>query len=961
MKRCLTVVFLCAFIIPCLYSDSPPPRYELKSMLAELDAAFNLRISEWKVFEGDSPESIAPDYDHRAWQTGGIGYRWDKPNSSCWFRHRLVMPDRLGGLSVKGTEVRLKLGIDNGGKVYVNGEYLGEFTRSDGDFIISENARPGEEYVIVIEGLNRPGWGSLLDARLESSSSKALVKKAMPLLENIRFGLDMEFDRDRSKKARRAAKVCLDMLLENALREGDAKGIEKSIEEARKVFEKEFVDVIREEGRELLRETKEETGRLEASIAQMASDGGDPSYPRSTLTLSRQFQELAAKDLRSSEIRLAARGRWNADYIRDAVRRATREARTLCCDDVRAQVVPRYRTGPVAIRDGALWQGDQPLFLLGFGHFDQVRKDLSIFQDYGFNAAQLTLSVGSVLRSPEKDDHAYLDGLLAALDTAAEYNIALDVLLEVHGWPDWTFDEYPGLKCDDNHGFIKYKIDHPAARELLERFFAAIIPKLAEHPALFSYCLTNEPAYYDESEFSRQQFVKRLQSKHGTLEKLSNAWQMPVSSWDSISIPSGPEQVGPFSDWMTFNRDRLSEFHEFLAASVKKYDADTPVHCKQMAKLFDTSANILDSADPERLTRVGRLSGNDNWSYYRTWTEQDWHTDSYSVNWWRRSMFYDLQKSVMPGNPIFNSENHIIEDDTPKWVSPQHIRSHYWLDAIHGLAATTTWVWEHNTSPTVGDSMLTRPQCVEAAGRINLDMNRLATYVHKFPKIPSKVRLLFSQASIAGDEAYLTAMKKAYEGLYFLGHPIRFITDRQLSANVPADDLILIAPNTRRIEEAVYENTLRWVRAGGWLVASEDAFSTDEYGRPRDRSPLIAPNNSGLRNVGKGKVWYLPANNTGTDYRVLLNDLLDAVNAARPLRVTDELGQPISGIHHLSYVENDRIIAHLINVADDERTIRLNTPGKITGVTDLFDNTPQETLIELPPLTPLLLEIGTRH
>ncbi len=967
MKRCLTVFLLSLFVLPCLCSDSPPPRYALKSMLAEADAAFSLRILEWKVLEGDAPESIALDSDDRGWQTGGIGYRWEKPDSSCWFRHRLVMPDRLGGVDAEGMEVRLKLAIDNGGKVYINGEYKGEFAWREGDYLLTESARPGEEYVIVIEGLNRLGWGILLDACLESSSSKALAEKAMPLLENIRFGLSMEFDDIRSKRARCAAKACLDRLLGETPLKRDAEEIARSIEEARKTFEEEFMAVIREEGRELLRETKEETGRLEACIAQMASDGSDPSYPRSTLTLSKQFQELAANDLRSSEFRLAARGRWNADYIRDAVRRATREAETPIRADGRAQVIPRYRTGPVAIRDGALWQGNRPLFLLGFGHFGQVYNDLPIFQDYGFNAAQLTLGVGSVLRSPEEVSHASVDRLLEALDIAAEYNIALDVLLEVHNWPEWSFNTYPGLRSDDTHGFIKYKIDHPAARELLERFFAVVIPKLANHPALFSYCLTNEPAYYDESEFSRQRFVSWLQSKHGTLEELSDAWQMPASSWDSISLPSGPEQVGSYFDWMAFNRDRLSEFHEFLAASVRTYDPDIPVHCKQMATPFDTSANVLDSTDPERLTKLGRLSGNDNWSYYRSWIEQDWNTksynDLYSVNWWRRSMFFDLQKSIAPENPIFNSENHIIEDDAPAWVSPRHIRSHYWLDAIHGQAATTTWVWEHNPDGPVGfsHSILTRPQCVEAAGRTNLDLNRLATYIHKFPRIPSKVRLLFSQASIPGNEAYLTAMKKAYEGLYFLGHPIRFITDRQVSGNALPDDVILVAPNTTRVEDVVYDHILKWVRAGGWLVASGDTFSTDEYGRPRDRSPLIGPNDSGPCDVGQGKVWSLPAYTASTDYRDVLNDLLEAAGAARPLRITDELGRSIGGIHHLSYTDNDRIIAHVVSVADDERTIRLNTSGKITGVTNLIDGTPQGRLMEIEPLTPLLLEIGTLH
>jgi hypothetical protein len=77
--------------------------------------------------------------------------------------------------------------------------------------------------------------------------------------------------------------------------------------------------------------------------------------------------------------------------------------------------VPRYVTGPVEIRQGAFWQAERPLFFVGVGHFGQVRRDVPILSDYGFNIAQITISVGSVLPGENEVNMAPIDELVSVL------------------------------------------------------------------------------------------------------------------------------------------------------------------------------------------------------------------------------------------------------------------------------------------------------------------------------------------------------------------------------------------------------------------------------------------------------------------------------------------------------------------------------------------------------------------
>ena len=129
---------------------------------------------------GGEPGGENPDLDDSEWQTVPIGFKWNTPETNVWFRTRIKIPESRGGFSLSGRKMTLHLNVDNGGQVYVNGKFVGEFTWANGHYVLSENVKPGQEFLIAIRGINHIGWGQLKDANIEFSGLQEVQKELQP-------------------------------------------------------------------------------------------------------------------------------------------------------------------------------------------------------------------------------------------------------------------------------------------------------------------------------------------------------------------------------------------------------------------------------------------------------------------------------------------------------------------------------------------------------------------------------------------------------------------------------------------------------------------------------------------------------------------------------------------------------------------------------------------------------------
>jgi alpha-mannosidase len=153
-------------------------------LVESLDFLSKGSISTWKYstdFRGNPAEA---GFDDSAWDTLRLGQSISP--DSCWIRKEIVLPERLLGEPLTGP-VRFLVSVDDYGDLWVNGKLKGRFPW-DGEFTLTENARPGERFVLAIKAFNTGGPLRLLRARIAADVAAALAVDIERFTTGLRIG-----------------------------------------------------------------------------------------------------------------------------------------------------------------------------------------------------------------------------------------------------------------------------------------------------------------------------------------------------------------------------------------------------------------------------------------------------------------------------------------------------------------------------------------------------------------------------------------------------------------------------------------------------------------------------------------------------------------------------------------------------------------------------------------------------
>lgn len=520
----------------------------------------------------------------------------------------------------------------------------------------------------------------------------------------------------------------------------------------------------------------------------------------------------------------------------------------------------------------------RPIFFCGYGHFEQVKRDIGDMQKLGCNTIQIEIGPSQVLFPPGEHRKWDLDGdgafcggeeyiyekngfevnlaylktqIIPYLDAAAKANVAVCLLISPHYAPGWIFEKYPALRSK-NVGFLKYNIYHPRAIEMLDTYLDAILPLLAGHPALSSICISNEPAFNtmcdcavagerhellptEDRADSVQNMLgvwrAHLAEKYADIAELNEKWGSGYAGFDEIGMPQA-DDCAEFFEWQCWNEQLFADWHRHIAQTVKSHLPDTPVHAKFMP-VFGTVENeyhrrfLKYGIDPEMFAEFCDFSGNDAWSF-----EGRAHLPlTYKLEW------YDYLSSLRRA-PIDNSEDHVIEDRDRNYsaVQAQRIYADMWQGAVHGRSFSQIWVWERTNNPnaTANGSILHRPDCVEAVGRAALDLNRLAYEAAALQDCARRAAILYSKPTRVYNRNYPSVMHKAYEGMLFAGIRPYFITERNISRLGEFD--VLVVPEVTNVYRVTAEKILNYAENGGRVVLVTDGGQL--LGRDENNKPL---------------------------------------------------------------------------------------------------------------------------
>ena len=691
--------------------------------------------------------------------------------------------------------------------------------------------------------------------------------------------------------------------------------------------------------------------RLRATVEELERRGLGAAS-RVTLTVLENFIPWVAADLAAGKIDRA----W--DTIRLLQQMAAREearAQAIVDGQTGDFSVPRYVTGPLEISraqaigtrrhpDGRTERG--PVLFTGYGHFGQVKTDIEKLPGYGCNIIQVEFGPDSVLPREDGTSDRATDEFLALCDRAAQANVSVILLLSPHYFPRWAFEKWPEL-ADCRGGFFTFCVHDPRARSVLEKSLRQVIPRVMNHPALHSVCLSNEPICVDLSacRVTAKAWPAWLEKRHGTIAALNERWRTTHADFASIPVPAPDFEAMPDClDFIRFNSETFAGFHRWMADLVHEMAPGLAVHAKiMMGAHFSKTLHGFWSVDPEAFAALSQYNGNDAYSLY----------DKMGGNWnngWRHCQAgYDYQRS-MADLPVVNSENHLIADRDVGVIPPAHLYATLWQNAIHGQSASTIWVWErcNDDVSDLAGSILHRPDCVEAVGRCGLDLNRLANEIAVLQNLAPEVVLLWSRSSVVLGSDHDHVLGDTYEAANFLGRPLGFASEQKLEEASrtgvlprPLDTAkVLLLPQVTHLPDAAYAG-IEKLRAAGVRVVAIGA--------------LPERNDSNQARV----IQYLETLDKPRDVRALFA-LLTSRAAAWELpsaqQVTDAAGQPLFGVEIRSAPYQGGVVASVCNHLREPQSISL--AGLPAGPrADLITGRTLGDTVTAEPMVPLLIRV----
>jgi hypothetical protein len=698
--------------------------------------------------------------------------------------------------------------------------------------------------------------------------------------------------------------------------------------------------------RQRLALTRERAAQVRGLFDRVRAKGLDGAYPLVSLTVADNFCDFVEDDLNHLQVLRAGQ---QLDEIGLVLDRAQAELQALLDGKAKQLVVPRYVTSPIEVQGTSFiatvrWpdgrQERRPVFFSGYGHFSSVKRDVEKLPAYGLNIIQVEFGPNSTVISETENSMVPVEDFERLLQRAAASNVAVNLLLSPHYFPQWAYEKWPEVG-GVNGGFIHFSVDAPQTRAVIERHLRLVASSLKGKPGLHSYCLSNEPIYVDPSKdpYNEQKWVGWLKGRYSTLEALNAAHRATYGSFESVPVPvqAEPKTTPLFYDWCRFNDERFAGWHRWMADVIHEEDPAALVHAKTMNTLFQHSLQGW-GIDQELFCDLSQIAGNDSWKWFAH-QSGDW-----ASSWQPENMHFDLQRSCC-GKPIFNSENHVIIDRDLQPVPGVHVRNVLWQAAVHGEGASTMWVWERtfDDRSDFAGSIMHRPDCADAHGRVALDLMRLAPEVTALQQAPARIAVIYSIASLVyGGTDSEAQLSRVYRALNFLGEKLDFITERQLAAGKAGRYKVIVAPGITHLPEEALRGLAAFdglvLTAGDGCFAKDDRDQPWQGGLPKHIAPLSKANDRELRD----------------EIARLTQEALP-----RKVRVQDADGQTEAwGVEWQSAPYGDGLLVNLVNYT--QKPLRVTVEGPQGPATDLIAGKPADEPLALQPLEPVLLRFGNR-
>ncbi len=603
---------------------------------------------------------------------------------------------------------------------------------------------------------------------------------------------------------------------------------------------------VREESIALERKLAE----LRTLLEQCRGKGADTRVPDASAAMSEVFVDFARHDVFTPDYN--AKAAAYLDYCDKLISGRIEEAKQVLAGKAAYPVIPDPSMKDIVGRDGRLWSGGEPVFLNGYCTGRKVELP-EIFARLGVNTISVPLNPSDGMRSESEPVKEYVrDFLRPVLAMCDQYNFTSFWLLthSLKGELKQSLLKAHPRIADGAGNFCDYDIDNPAVRELWRNFLRESLPGL-DLSRIFAFDLQNEAGWKYGSALTVAKFREWLKEKYsGDIARLQANWGpgAPADFGAVRGFPHpGEKGAGRYYDWCEFNCDRVADHLAFLKQEIVRYAPGKGFSVKvagenqfagtrKLDGKTQDHTNANDGLDREKLAKILTIHGCD----VRPVARNCWGSKDYAFEWLGSAMTFDLMKSLAPEQLIMDNEWHSV--DTVFYrnrdIAPGHIVSALWHARLHGLSACILWFWGRGDKVSRNPfffegSILEQPWLVEAFSQTNLLHRRFVREISAFAQAERPLAILYSEASAVHDPEYLDELQRAFEGMNFLGLPLRFLTEKQL-ANAEFDGIkLLVLPRVSHLDPAALKALDEAKRRGIVLMAGgEETPLRDPWSNP---------------------------------------------------------------------------------------------------------------------------------
>ncbi len=158
---------------------------KVDQICAVLEQELSLQMDEWKYSNQMFADAWKPNFSDKDWKN--IIINEQVYPDSAWLRKQITIPSRILGTKVDGGTIRFLVTVDDAGICWINGEKKGLF-KWNGEYVLTEDARPGDKFDIAIKAINTGGPMRLLRAELEWDKVKTLSKEVQSYVTSLKTG-----------------------------------------------------------------------------------------------------------------------------------------------------------------------------------------------------------------------------------------------------------------------------------------------------------------------------------------------------------------------------------------------------------------------------------------------------------------------------------------------------------------------------------------------------------------------------------------------------------------------------------------------------------------------------------------------------------------------------------------------------------------------------------------------------